>query len=329
MLAEEIVTAWRRDGTTGLMWKVDFAKAYNSIDLRFLWKVLWRQGFRETWVRWVKQCVTTSTFVVLVNGRPQRGIQQRGGWIHPQRGIRQGCPLAPLLFILVVDALAICAEQVCSHGALSHFQSASIPGGIPLLQYAADTTFFVQGSMAEAWTLSAMMEICDFSDFSGLRLNRAKSTFVGFGLHSEEMGECSQSLATPIRALSIQYLGMPLVDNRLRIQSWKVGRLALVETRLEGWRARLLSRGGRLVLLKAVLAAISIYYMSIFKMPTGVRKRLKKSMRSFFWRGSQLKGARGAALVAWTPVCRHMSQGGLGIRHLQHTNAALLTKWVH
>ena len=133
----EIVAAWRWDGTTGFMWKVDFAKAYDSIDWRFLWNVLWRRGFSETWVCWVKQCVTTSSFAVLVNGRPQ------GGWIYPQRGIRQGCLLAPLLFILAVDALAVCTAQVCAHGALTGFQSTSVPGGIPLLQYVNDTTFFI------------------------------------------------------------------------------------------------------------------------------------------------------------------------------------------
>ena len=137
MLAKEIVDAWRQDGTTGFMWKVDFTKAYDSIDWRFLWNALRRRGFPEMWVHWVKQCVTTSTFAVLLNGRPQ------GGWIHPQRGIRQGCPLAPLLFILAVDALAICTLQVCSHGPLTRFQSASLPEGIPLLQYANDTTFFI------------------------------------------------------------------------------------------------------------------------------------------------------------------------------------------
>ena len=115
VLAEEIVAAWRRKGTTGFMWKVDFTKAYDSLDWRFLWNVLRRRGFPEMWVRWMKQCVTTSTFAVLLNGQPQ------GGWIHPQRGIRQGCPLAPLLFILAVNALAVCTLQVCSHGALTGF----------------------------------------------------------------------------------------------------------------------------------------------------------------------------------------------------------------
>ena len=138
------------------------------------------------------------------------------GWIHPQRGIRQGCPLAPLLFILAVDALVACTSQVCLRGALTGFQSASLLGGIPLLQYADDTTFFIQGSMTAAQALSTMMDI--FSDFSGLQLNRAKSTFVRFGLPVEEMSGCSQILATPIGVLPIPYLGVPLLDRRLQLQ---------------------------------------------------------------------------------------------------------------
>ena len=137
VMAEEIVAAWRRDRTPGFLWKVDFSKAYDSLDWRFLWNVLRRRGFLETWVRWVKQCLTTSTFAVLINRRPQ------GGWIHPQRGIRQGCPLAPLLFILAADALAVCTMQLGRRGHLAGFQSPGIPGGIPLLQYADDMTFFI------------------------------------------------------------------------------------------------------------------------------------------------------------------------------------------
>ena len=142
VLAEEIVAAWRRSNTKGFLWKVDFSKAYDTLDWRFLWNALRRRGFLETWVRWVKQCVTTPTFATLVNGQPQ------GGWIHPQRGIRQGCPLAPLLFILAADALAVCTLQLCRRGSLVGFQSPGVPTGVPLLQYADDTMFFIQGSWA-------------------------------------------------------------------------------------------------------------------------------------------------------------------------------------
>ena len=63
--------------------------------------------------------------------------------------------------------------------------------------------------------------------------------------------------------------------------------------------------------------------------PAGVRRRLEKTMRNFFWRGSQPEESQGAALVAWSTVCWLVSQGELGICHLQHTNMAILTKWVH
>ena len=219
----------------------------------------------------------------------------------------------------------MCTMQLCRNEFLTGFQSPSVPSCVPLLQYADDTTFFIQGSWAAAHTLSTMMDI--FSDFSGLQLNRAKSSFIGFGLSQEELAGCSRILATPIGTLPIRYLGVPLVDRRLRIQDWHPV-IEKVETRLAGWRARLLSRGGRLVLLKAVLAAIPTYFMSIFRMPARVRRQLEQLMRGFFWLGSRPEESRGVALVAWETVCRPVDQGGLGVRQLLHTNTALLSKWV-
>ena len=138
---------------------------------------------------------------------------------------------------------------------------------------------------------------------------------------------CSRILTTPIGELPIRYLGVPLADRRLRIRDWQPV-LEKVETRLGGWRARLLSQGGRLVMLKAVLSAIPTSFMSIFQLPVGVRRRLETVMRGFFWHGPCPEEARGTALVAWEIVCRPVSQGGLGIHSLLHTNLALLTKWV-
>ena len=99
------------------------------------------------------------------------------------------------------------------------------------------------------------------------------------------MSGWSQILVTPIGVLPIRYLAVPLVDRHLRIQDWQPV-FEKVETRLGGWRARLLSRGGRLILLKVILAAIPIYYMSIFTMPAGLRRRLERIMWRFLWRGS-------------------------------------------
>ena len=178
VLAEEMVTAWHWFDIAGFMWKVAFAKAYNSIDWRFLWNVLRQHSFPEEWVQWVKLCVTTTSFSVLVNGWPQ------GEWFQPQRDLRQGCLLAQRLFILVVDALAIFIRRLCSQGYLSGFQTAGTPEEILLPQYADNTTFYIRGSEVVAYTLSSIMDI--FFDCSRLQLNRAKSIFMGFWLSTEE-----------------------------------------------------------------------------------------------------------------------------------------------
>ena len=94
--------------------------------------------------------------------------------------MRQGCPLAPLLFILAVDALVTCIMQVCSQGLLKGYQTPSYLDYIPLLQYADGIMFFIEGSMEEARNLSIVLDL--FADFLGVQINRTKLAFLGFGL---------------------------------------------------------------------------------------------------------------------------------------------------
>ena len=284
IIAEEIIAEWKRSDIAGFVWKVDFAKAYDSLDWHFLWNMFKRRGFPTVWIKWMKQCVCTTTFAVLVNGRPQ------GGWIHPQRGIKQGCPLAPLLFILSADTLAICTHQLCMRGYLSGFQSSRSQASIPLLQYANDTCFFLRGSVAAAHHVSSMIDT--YSDFFGLQLNRAKSTVVGIGMSSEVLAQVFEIFSTLVASLPIRYLGIPLTEGRMHNADWQPV-TAKIEARLGGWQARLLSRGGHLVLFQSVLTAIPTYFMAVFRMPEGVRRWIECSMRRFFWQGARTPETRG------------------------------------
>ena len=100
------------------------------------------------------------------------------------KGVRQGCPLALLLFVLALDALATCTIQTCSQRMLRGFQTRSYPESIPVLQYLDDTTFFMEGWGEEARNLSTLLYL--FADFLGLQISCAKSDFVGFGLTQEK-----------------------------------------------------------------------------------------------------------------------------------------------
>ena len=217
----------------------------------------------------------------------------------------------------------ISAAQACARGNLKGFQTPSQPSGIPFLEYADDTVFFIEGSVEEAKNLSALLDV--FADCSGLRLIRGKSKFTGSGLSQDEESQCSHALGTPVGVLPSGYLGLPLSAVQLRVADWQpvVGK---VEQRLEGWKAKILSKGGRLVLLSSVLSAIPTFYLSVFRIPARIEQRLSGIMRRFFWKWST--EGRGLALVAWDDICTPIDQGGLGVPHLDTMNVALLSKWV-
>ena len=101
-------------------------------------------------------------------------------------------------------------------------------------------------------------------------------------------------------SLPICYLGLPLSTGQIRGADWQsvVGK---VEQRLEGWKAKVLSKGGRLVLMKSVLSAIPTFYLSVFKIPVSIERKISGLMRRFFWTRS--KEGRGLALVPWDDIC--------------------------
>ncbi|XP_043697111.1 uncharacterized protein LOC122647869, partial [Telopea speciosissima] len=266
--------------------KVDLHKAYDSLSRKFLFDVMGRMGFSDKFIGWVKACVTTPMFSVLINGSP-------AGFFNGGRGIRQGDPLSPYLFTLAMEAFTGIMRRLeidgqikllprCKSFHLSH------------LIFADDLMIFVKGNRDSI--LASLGGLDEFAALSGLQLNRSKSSIILGGLTQTSSLELLDLTGFSETKLPIRYLGVPLVSGRLSMKDCSPI-LDLVRRKLEGWKARFLSYAGRLQLLASVLQGSYIYWAGIFGLPGNVITKLESMFSNFLWSGPSLQ--RKTHFISW------------------------------
>nr|KYP43089.1 Putative ribonuclease H protein At1g65750 family [Cajanus cajan] len=196
--------------------------------------------------------------------------------------------------------------------------------GIPisLLQYADDTIFVGEASWKNVWAIKSVLQL--FELVAGLKVNFHKSKLLGANIDSEILGRMATFLNCKVGHFSCSYLGLFIGANPNRLSTWQTV-ISKVEKKLTKWKGKLLSFGGRLVLLKSVLNSIPNYFLSFFKAPTCVISHLESLLKNFLWGGDDEH--KKIAWVSWDDVCKEKHYGGLGVRDLRSFNLALLGKW--
>ena len=109
LIANEVIDSWQKRGEKGLICKLDIEKAYVSINWQFLLKVIQKMGFGSKWMGWMWSCISTAKFSVLVNGVPAR-------FFSSSKGLRQGGPLSPYLFVMGMEVLSVLITRAVEGG---------------------------------------------------------------------------------------------------------------------------------------------------------------------------------------------------------------------
>ncbi|KAL4282828.1 hypothetical protein GQ457_16G022450 [Hibiscus cannabinus] len=187
-------------------------------------------------------------------------------------------------------------------------------------QFANDLLIFADARVESIHNIKRTLRL--FEAVSGLKLNLRKSKLFGINVEDSKTSEWAQFVGCTSESLPTEYLGMPLGYSRNSVELWKPI-LKKFHDRLEGWKGRLLSFGGRLTLLRSVFNNLPVYFMSLIQIPAGVADSLNKIMANFLW---GLDSRRAIHWVKWEHVCRPKDHGGLGIFNVLLRNRSLLNK---
>jgi hypothetical protein len=211
MVVNEIVDMAKKTGRSCLILKVDFEKAYDSVEWSFLDYMLGRFGFGEKWKKWIRTCVFSGSMSVLVNGSPTEEIN-----IH--RGLKQGDPLAPFLFLLVAEGLGGLMKKAVDLNRFSGFQVGRGGAIISHLQYADDTLCIGEATTENLWALKAILR--GFEMVSGLKVNFWKSNIMGVNVSQDFLLLASTFLNCRVGRVPFKYLGLPVGANPRRAATW-------------------------------------------------------------------------------------------------------------
>jgi hypothetical protein len=223
--------------------KLDMRKAYDRVEWSYLQAIMLKLGFSNRWVTLIMRLVSTVSFSVLFNGVPQ-------GEFSPTRGIRQGDPISPYLFLLAAEGLSCLLKVNDRSSALHGIKVAPTAPAVNHLLFADDSLLFFQASSEGASEIKNLLT--KYCNASGQRINVHKSSiFFSKGCPAAIREGIKMELAVQRETLNEKYLGMPSDVGKSKSGAFKYLR-DKVWKKILGWLEQLLSVGGKEILIKSV-----------------------------------------------------------------------------
>ena len=318
LLITQETLAWAESSNQPLIFlKLDFSKAYDMVDWQCMYKIMEKLGFPQAFIKMVSLLFHDASACVKINGVPSP-------YFPIQRGVRQGCPLAPYLFLIVAEALNAMISQEMRAGRIQGI-SLSFEGCQQIIaQYANNTSFTLYGDEVKVRWLVYLLET--FCLATGLVLNWTKSNDYWkqkggvdrppwtdmLGITWADVEGVSKLLGAPF--------GLSLATKD--VDSFLLDKLS---KKLVHWSSTKLNPTGRSIVANSVLLSSTFFFFSIWG---GSKKGVKKikSVIMNYVAGGKLQRAR--VRVSWPQCCQPKNAGGVNLINPEDAVAALMTKWM-
>ena len=287
----------------GLMIFIDFQKAFDSVEWDFILNCLEAFNFGPDFIHWVKTFYKNIQSCVINNGNTS-------DYFLLERGVRQGDPLSPYIFVLAAEALAIAVRQDVT------IKGISVGGEeTKLLQYADDMTA-VLADVNSAQALLDLLEI--FKKASGLMMNFTKTEgmWIGSSRNNKTKPLGIKWPSEPIKALGVFYT----YDQKLLLEKNFIENLDKIKKLINVWSSRGLSIYGKVTIIKSLVIPKFVYVASLMPTPKDVVVELNRLLFKFLWNGKDK--------VTRLSTINELENGGLRMIDLECMIKSLRLAWL-
>ena len=205
----------RRKGKMGYMaLKLDMSKAYDRVEWVYLERIMEKMGFSHRWIHLISMCVRSVSYSIMMNGQPH-------GLITPSRGLRQGDPLSPYLFLLVTKGLNALFNQAEIGGEIRGVSLCPTGPRISHLLFADDSLVFCRATVSECVKIQSILYRYELA--SGQSINRVKTNiFFSSNTLPHTHEAITKFLGIPASQNYEFYLGLPSLVGRAKKKSFSL-----------------------------------------------------------------------------------------------------------
>ena len=284
---------------------LDQEKVFDRVDWGFLLTTLHHMGFGQSFIKWVNLLYTDVRSAVLINGYTP-------DWFRPTRGVRQGCPLSPLLYVISIE---VSAANIRAHPHISGIKLPGLLSTLPVVSFYADDMTVIVSSDPASFAAFEMYTLFERGTGSKLNINKCDGLRLGSWHNRSDAPVPILWTADKVKILRV-YIGNGDMDEA----NWRP-RIEAVEKCLNSWCSRTLSLSRRALIVNALALSRIWYIASLVAVSSWVKTELNRLIFNFFWGGKR-------DLVTQNVVIHPKDMGGFSLVSIKLKVYALSIQWV-